>query len=208
MYKIFQENRALIFPNIEAEQLKFGSNSNKCESYDAQLLYEFLSEWLCDTEQTDTIIQDIAPEDVSAALQQMFKMAPAAGGIVTDDGRCLMIERKGIPDLPKGHIEAGESPETAARREVEEETGIGGLEIVNPLPSTWHVYLRDEVWELKQTYWYEMKSSCINNSKPQTEEGITAVNWIDKSNINDFLSKTFRSISEILGKELCHLVTK
>lgn len=208
MYKIFQENRALIFPNIEAEQLKFGSNSNKCESYDAQLLYEFLSEWLCDTEQTDTIIQDIAPEDVSAALQQMFKMAPAAGGIVTDDGRCLMIERKGIPDLPKGHIEAGESPETAAMREVEEETGIGGLEITNPLPSTWHVYLRDEVWELKQTYWYEMKSSCINNSKPQTEEGITAVNWIDKSNINDFLSKTFRSISEILGKELCHLVTK
>ena len=208
MYKIFQENRALIFPNIEAEQLKFGSNSNKCESYDAQLLYEFLSEWLCDTEQTDTIIQDIAPEDVSAALQQMFKMAPAAGGIVTDDGRCLMIERKGIPDLPKGHIEAGESPETAAMREVEEETGIGGLEIVNPLPSTWHVYLRDEVWELKQTYWYEMKSSCINNSKPQTEEGITAVNWIDKSNINNFLSKTFRSISEILGKELCHLVTK
>ena len=208
MYKIFQENRALIFPNIEAEQLKFGSNSNKCESYDAQLLCEFLSEWLCDTEQTDTIIQDIAPEDVSAALQQMFKMAPAAGGIVTDDGRCLMIERKGIPDLPKGHIEAGESPETAARREVEEETGIGGLEIVNPLPSTWHVYLRDEVWELKQTYWYEMKSSCINNSKPQAEEGITAVNWIDKSNINDFLSKTFRSISEILGKELCHLVTK
>lgn len=208
MYKIFQENRALIFPNIEAEQLKFGSNSNKCESYDAQLLYEFLSEWLCDTEQTDTIIQDIAPEDVSAALQQMFKIAPAAGGIVTDDGRCLMIERKGIPDLPKGHIEAGESPETAAMREVEEETGIGGLEITNPLPSTWHVYLRDEVWELKQTYWYEMKSSCINNSKPQTEEGITAVNWIDKSNINNFLSKTFRSISEILGKELCHLVTK
>lgn len=208
MYKIFQENRALIFPNIEAEQLKFGSNSNKCESYDAQLLCDFLSEWLCDTEQTDTIIQDIAPEDVSAALQQMFKMVPAAGGIVTDDGRCLMIERKGIPDLPKGHIEAGESPETAAMREVEEETGIGGLEIVNPLPSTWHVYLRDEVWELKQTYWYEMKSSCINNSKPQTEEGITAVNWIDKSNINDFLSKTFRSISEILGKELCHLVTK
>lgn len=208
MYKIFQENRALIFPNIEAEQLKFGSNSNKCESYNAQLLCDFLSEWLCDTEQTDTIIQDIAPEDVSAALQQMFKMAPAAGGIVTDDGRCLMIERKGIPDLPKGHIEAGESPETAAMREVEEETGIGGLEIVNPLPSTWHVYLRDEVWELKQTYWYEMKSSCINNSKPQTEEGITAVNWIDKSNINDFLSKTFRSISEILGIELCHLVTK
>lgn len=208
MYKIFQENRALIFPNIEAVQLKFDPNNNKCESYDAQLLCDFLSEWLCDTEQTDTIIQDIAPEDVAAALQQMFKMAPAAGGIVTNDGLCLTIERKGIPDLPKGHIEAGESPETAAMREVEEETGIGGLEIVKALPSTWHVYLRNEVWELKQTYWYEMKSSCLNNSKPQAEEGITAVKWIGKDGIDSFLSQTFRSISEILGKELCHIVTK
>lgn len=208
MYKIFQENRALIFPNIESEQLVFASNDNKCESYDAQLLCDFLSEWLCDTEQTDTIIQDVAPEDVSAALQQMFKMAPAAGGIVTNDGLCLTIERKGVPDLPKGHIEAGENPETAAMREVEEETGIGGLEIERALPSTWHVYLRNEVWELKQTYWYEMKSSCLNNSKPQTEEGITAVKWIGKDGIDSFLSQTFRSISEILGKELCHLATK
>ena len=208
MYKIFQENRALIFPNIEAEQLKFDPKDNKCESYDTQLLCEFLSEWLCDTEQTDTIIQDISPEDVSAALQLTFKMAPAAGGIVTNDGHCLTIERKGIPDLPKGHIEAGESPETAAMREVEEETGIGGLEIARALPSTWHVYLRNEVWELKQTYWYEMKSSFLNNSKPQAEEGITAVKWIGKDGIDSFLSQTFRSISEILGKELCHIVTK
>lgn len=208
MYKIFQENRALIFPNIEPEQLKFAPNGNKCESYDAQLLCDFLSEWLCDTEQTDTIIQDITPEDVSAALQQMFKMAPAAGGIVTNEGLCLTIERKGIPDLPKGHIEAGEGPETAAIREVEEETGIGGLEITRALPSTWHVYLRNEVWELKQTYWYEMQSKNPNNTKPQTEEGITAVKWIEKDGINGFLSQTFRSISEILGKELCHLAAK
>ena len=208
MYKIFQENRALIFPNIEAVQLKFDPNNNKCESYDAQLLCDFLSEWLCDTEQTDTIIQDIAPENVTSALQQMFKLAPAAGGIVTSEGQFLMIERNGIPDLPKGHIEAGESPETAAMREVEEETGIGSLEIVRALPSTWHVYLRNGVWELKQTFWFEMKSSRLNSTKPQTEEGITAVKWIGKNCIDGFLSQTFRSISEILGKELRHLATK
>lgn len=208
MYTIFQENRALIFPKIDADQIKFTSNDNKRESYDAQLLCEFLSEWLCDAEQTDTIIQDIAPEDVSSALQQMFKLAPAAGGIVTSEGRFEMIERKGIPDLPKGHIEAGESPETAAMREVEEETGIGNLEIARELPSTWHVYLRNEVWELKQTYWYEMRSNTLNSTKPQTEEGITAVKWVGKDDIEGFLSQTFRSISEILGKELRHLATK
>ena len=208
MYTIFQENRALIFPKIDAGQIKFTPNDNKCESYDAQLLCEFLSEWLCDSEQTDTIIQDIAPEDVSSALQQMFKLAPAAGGIVTSEGRFVMIERKGIPDLPKGHIEAGEDPETAAMREVEEETGIGNLEIVRELPSTWHVYLHNEVWELKQTYWYEMRSNSLNSTKPQTEEGITAVKWVGKDDIEGFLSQTFRSISEILGKELRHLATK
>ena len=208
MYIIFQENRALIFPKIDADQIKFTSNDNKRESYDAQRLCEFLSEWLCDSEQTDTIIQDIAPEDVSSALQQMFKLAPAAGGIVTSEGRFVMIERKGIPDLPKGHIEAGEGPETAAMREVEEETGIGNLEIVRELPSTWHVYLRNEVWELKQTYWYEMHSNTLNSTKPQTEEGITAVKWVGKDDIEGFLSQTFRSISEILGKELRHLATK
>ena len=208
MYTIFQENRALIFPKIDADQIKFTPNDNKRESYDAQLLCEFLSEWLCDAEQTDTIIQDIAPEDVSSALQQMFKLAPAAGGIVTNEGRFEMIERKGIPDLPKGHIEAGESPETAAMREVEEETGIGNLEIVRKLPSTWHVYMRNEVWELKQTYWYEMRSNTLNSTKPQTEEGITAVKWVGKDDIEGFLSQTFRSISEILGKELRHLATK
>ena len=208
MYIIFQENRALIFPKIDADQIKFTLNDKKRESYDAQLLCEFLSEWLCDSEQTDTIIQDIAPEDVSSALQQMFKLAPAAGGIVTSEGRFVMIERKGIPDLPKGHIEAGESSETAAMREVEEETGIGNLEIVRELPSTWHVYLRNEVWELKQTYWYEMHSNTLNSTKPQTEEGITAVKWVGKDDIEGFLSQTFRSISEILGKELRHLATK
>ena len=208
MYIIFQENRALIFPKIDADQIKFTLNDKKRESYDAQLLCEFLSEWLCDSEQTDTIIQDIAPEDVSSALQQMFRMAPAAGGIVTNGGRFVMIERNGIPDLPKGHIEAGESPETAAMREVEEETGIGNLEIVRELPSTWHVYLRNEVWELKQTYWYEMRSNSLNTTKPQTEEGITAVKWVGKDDIEGFLSQTFRSISEILGKELRHLATK
>lgn len=208
MYTIFQENSALIFPRIDVNQIKFTPNDNKCESYDAQLLCEFLSEWLCDSEQTDTIIQDIAPEDVSSALQQMFKLAPAAGGIVTNEGRFVMIERKGIPDLPKGHIEADEDPETAAMREVEEETGIGNLEIVRELPSTWHVYLRNEVWELKQTYWYEMRSNSLNSTKPQTEEGITAVKWVGKDDIEGFLSQTFRSISEILGKELRHLATK
>jgi 8-oxo-dGTP pyrophosphatase MutT (NUDIX family) len=50
----------------------------------------------------------------------------AAGGIVVDEGRVLLIHRPKYDDwsFPKGKLEQGESWEQAALREVEEETGI------------------------------------------------------------------------------------
>jgi len=59
----------------------------------------------------------------------------AAGGVVIDDGRVLLLDRPGRGEvrLPKGHIEAGESPLEAALREVCEETGYAGLEVVADL---------------------------------------------------------------------------
>lgn len=62
----------------------------------------------------------------------------AAGGVVVDDqGRVLLIERTvdGHHEvrLPKGHIDPGESPDEAARREVCEETGFCDLEVLADL---------------------------------------------------------------------------
>jgi len=50
----------------------------------------------------------------------------AAGGVVVRDGRIAVVHRPRYDDwsLPKGKLEAGESFEEAARREVEEETGL------------------------------------------------------------------------------------
>ena len=63
----------------------------------------------------------------------------SAGGLVVDRelGRAAVIgrlDRRGrlLWSLPKGHIEAGETAEQAAVREVEEETGIIGR-VVAPL---------------------------------------------------------------------------
>lgn len=56
----------------------------------------------------------------------------SAGGIVLRDGSMLLISLKGGSrwQLPKGRIEAGESAEQAAVREVEEETGVAGTPLL------------------------------------------------------------------------------
>lgn len=49
----------------------------------------------------------------------------AAGGVVIDDGRVLVVHRPRYDDwsLPKGKLDPGETHEEAALREVAEETG-------------------------------------------------------------------------------------
>lgn len=208
MYKIFHENKALVFPKIDINSLKLDATLQESERYDAELLCEFLPEWLNDRDPGDTFIHEVGENAVASALNKTFKMAPAAGGIVVTNGKFVSITRHGIPDLPKGHIEKGESPEQAALREVEEETGIGKLHIVSELPSTWHCYWEHEEWKLKRTYWYLMSTTEAVHPQPQTEEGITEIKLIGNEEIEDFLKNTFRSISEILAQELRQMITK
>ena len=208
MYKIFHENKALVFPKIEENSLKLDATLLESDRYDAELLCEFFPEWLNDRDPGDTFIHEVGENAVSSALNETFKMAPAAGGVVVTNGKFVSITRHGIPDLPKGHIEKGESPEQAALREVEEETGIAKLRIIREMPSTWHCYLEHEEWKLKRTYWYLMESEDDIQPKPQTEEGISEVKLIGSESIEDFIKETFRSISEILGEDLRQIVTK
>ena len=59
----------------------------------------------------------------------------SAGGLVVAGTRILLISTQAGRrwQLPKGHIELGETPEQAALREVREETGVTGR-VVAPLP--------------------------------------------------------------------------
>jgi 8-oxo-dGTP diphosphatase len=79
----------------------------------------------------------------------------AAGGVVVRaDGRIAVIHRPRYDDwsLPKGKLEADESFETGALREVEEETGIRGR-IVEELSSTRYL---DRKGRDKIVRWYRM----------------------------------------------------
>jgi 8-oxo-dGTP pyrophosphatase MutT (NUDIX family) len=53
----------------------------------------------------------------------------AAGGVVVDDDRVLVLHRpaSGEVRLPKGHVESGETIRAAALRETREESGYASL---------------------------------------------------------------------------------
>lgn len=59
----------------------------------------------------------------------------AAGGVVIDDDRVLVLERpsRGETRLPKGHVEPGETDREAAVREVGEEAGYVDVEAEHDL---------------------------------------------------------------------------
>lgn len=60
----------------------------------------------------------------------------SAGGIVLGDGGTVAMVRGSHSRswlFPKGHVEAGESDEEAARREIAEETGLTDLEYLDDL---------------------------------------------------------------------------
>lgn len=107
----------------------------------------------------------------------------AGGGIVfrinaDSETEVLMIYRNGKWDLPKGKIEAGESIEMGAVREVAEETGCGLPTIVDKLGSTYHEYHMDNTYFAKTTYWFSMILTHPQKLTPQAEEGITEVEWV------------------------------
>jgi len=131
-------------------------------------------------------------------FQSCFKVVGAAGGVVRHDDKILMIKRLGIPDLPKGHIEAGEDPQTSALREGREECGLQELRIESPLPDTWHIYFREEQWHLKQTHWFTMACPPNQRLTPQAEEEIEEVYWLPYSAIDTVSPQTYASLRPVL----------
>jgi 8-oxo-dGTP pyrophosphatase MutT (NUDIX family) len=132
----------------------------------------------------------------------------AAGGIVYMEQRMLWMKRHGRWDLPKGKAEAGELPDQTAVRECEEECGLKGLRLINPdqCYRTHHWYLYKGYPAMKTTIWYEMIAPRDLNQglKPQVEEGITSLEWIDYQRMyREILPSTYPAlrcmVEEIYG---------
>ena len=127
----------------------------------------------------------------------------AAGGLVfNEQNELLMIFRRGKWDLPKGKLDAGETIEACAVREVQEETGLVTVELENLIGKTYHEYFDKWVNEnvIKESWWYKMKSSVNEKFIPQLEEDIELIEWVDKKDLKKYLDNSYRNISEIVNK--------
>lgn len=134
------------------------------------------------------------PRRPAEVLHSRFRMVRAAGGLVSaPNGDCLMIEREGRWDLPKGMVERGETLRQAALREVMEETGIAAQPDPALIIKTYHIYDKYGGWHMKQTSWYAMRSQRLQ-PRPQTEEAISQAVWVPRQECLQRLQTSFASL--------------
>ena len=106
----------------------------------------------------------------------------------------MFIYKGGKWDLPKGGIDKNETPEEAAIREVEEETGVTGLNITEKLQKTYHIFKQNNQYKLKITYWFAMQTNYNELLIPQANEGIEKATWISENNLNQTLNNSYENI--------------
>lgn len=134
-------------------------------------------------------------QELLTIFTQKIRVVQAGGGLVRNDrDEVLFIYRNGKWDLPKGKRESNESLEHCAMREVEEETGIQGLEMVGLLDVTYHIFNRGGKMKLKETHWFEMKSNYQGTFKPEVKEDITKVRWKSEKKLRKALTKSYANI--------------
>jgi 8-oxo-dGTP pyrophosphatase MutT (NUDIX family) len=213
MYKIFVNNKKVFLAANPAKIEEALTEKDvlfinyKIDS-DIQAIIE---NFIFNAENNHTIIifcKDIAR--LKADFFDYFTVIEAAGGIVFNpNGAILLIHRRGSWDLPKGKIDAGETIEAAAIREVGEETGIRDITISSPVSLkydnsniTYHYYETDRQKCLKLTHWFIMQIEDEQPLIPQTEEDIEKAVWVKRREIKSYFDNMYGSIKDVIESVL------
>ena len=132
-----------------------------------------------------------------------YTVIQAAGGLVFNkQNQMLTIKRNGIWDMPKGKIERHEDRMAAALREVMEETGINMLNISDKVGESYHAYYEEDAIMLKETHWYFMNCTGKATLKPQVEEGISEVRFVDLDWFRSEEFSSYQSIRDVVKRAL------
>lgn len=135
---------------------------------------------------------------IEEQIKAQYKVIKAAGGVVRNqEGKLLLMFRLKKWDLPKGKLDKGESSKIAAVREVEEECGVS-VTLDKKICTTFHTYTYKNEHILKQTKWYTMDLVSDKNMKPQVEEDIEKLEWMDKKQVHTAMINSYSSIRFVI----------
>jgi len=137
-------------------------------------------------------------EELKKAFLKKFTRILAAGGLVENEKEeILFIFRRGKWDLPKGKLDKGEKLESCALREVKEETGLTQLNLDRALGISYHTYHEGSKHILKESHWWAMSTKGNEKLKPQTEEDITDIKWVKKSDLPKYIANSYALIADL-----------
>lgn len=196
-YKVHFENRFLLISSEPDRLQKYGLFHKFSTTPE---LYKLISKFQEDISIPSVNIYGPDIKHLWKIFRIYFNEVPAAGGLVKHkSGRFLFIKKRGMWDLPKGHVDSGETPEKCALREVTEECGIKGLKIIRPLETTYHTYQNEGISCLKKTDWFLMQYDGKLVSRPQTKENITEAVWLKPDEIMKIKSGIWTSLTDLVN---------
>ncbi len=194
--KIFFNDRHILLADKSEALLAY----RMVDTYkDAESLRGFVERFMADEGQENACIVADDVQELEAAFLSLYPVVSAAGGLIHNgDDEYLVIDRKGYSDLPKGKAEQGEGPIETATREVEEETGLQGLNVIDLIDETYHTYTEhDGTFVIKRTVWFSMSVPGRPKLTPQTDEGITSARWVSRAQLKEEAKKAYESLKEI-----------
>lgn len=133
----------------------------------------------------------MTPKQPFNKFKKYFKKKPAiqdilrettAGGVVfrrDKDGKVEILLAQDAKDrwtIPKGHIEPGETPRQTAEREIQEETGLKEMDILNHLGKTQFRYRRQNSLVLMAMHVFLVRAKGDTN-KLVKEEWMNGLKW-------------------------------
>jgi len=193
MYKVFFNEQIIYIDSKKDSSLSNSWQEIVTQEEIPKVLFEFFKN------EENLYLYSENPDTILSWFSSEIEYIEAAGGIVeNDDEELLFIYRLEYWDLPKGGIEADETPEEAAYREIKEECGIYTHQLKQHLTDTYHIYERESKMYLKKTFWFYFEQKDLTEEvNPQTEEDIDLVSWFADAEIELALLDSYESIREV-----------